>query len=380
MGNWIIKFVIPLAAVGLLAFAVSFVSRESKKTEHLPPPIEPARAPFADTVAGAGIVEAETENISVGSPVAGVVVEVFAKVGDKVQGAHRESDRLVPGTALFRLDDRQLLSELRVRQAALKAAEADLDRLNNQPRPEQRPVNEAQVTEADANLADAADQYRRAQELYSRHASSAEDLTQKQQAYYAARARLAQAKASLALLNAGAWSFDKQVSAAAIEQARTQIESTKIDIERLTINALIDGEVLQVNVRPGEYVGTPPNQALIVLGSTKELHVRVDIDEQDIPRFVAGAPAQAALKGSAKDTYPLRFVRVEPYVVPKKSLTGDNTERVDTRVLQVIYALEPKGRPLYVGQQLDAYIDVAKTAQSDKTDKSAATTNELAPR
>ena len=123
------------------------------------------------------------------------------------------------------------------------------------------------------------------------------------------------------------------------------------------MRAPVDGDVLQVNVRPGEYVGTPPNQALVVLGNVHELHVRVDVDEHDIPRFRKGAAAQAMVRGNPQVSFPLRFVRVEPYVVPKKSLTGDNTERVDTRVLQVIYALEQTDQPVYVGQQLDVFID-----------------------
>ena len=47
----------------------------------------------------------------------------------------------------------------------------------------------------------------------------------------------------------------------------------------------------------------------------------------------------------------------EPFVVPKKSLTGDSTERVDTRVLQVIYRVEDDALPLFVGQQMDVFID-----------------------
>jgi hypothetical protein len=66
------------------------------------------------------------------------------------------------------------------------------------------------------------------------------------------------------------------------------------------------------------------------------------------------------LRGAASQEIPLRFVRVEPYVIPKKSLTGDNTERVDTRVLQVIYALEPTAQPVYVGQQVDVFIEAAR--------------------
>jgi hypothetical protein len=70
-----------------------------------------------------------------------------------------------------------------------------------------------------------------------------------------------------------------------------------------------------------------------------------------------GAAARASLRGDPGQSFPLTFVRVEPYVLPKKSLTGDNTERVDTRVLQVIYAVDARERALYVGQQVDVFVD-----------------------
>jgi hypothetical protein len=122
---------------------------------------------------------------------------------------------------------------------------------------------------------------------------------------------------------------------------------------------------LQVNVRPGEYVGTPPSQALIVLGSVHNLHIRVDIDEHDIPRayrsFRSDVQAVASPRGDPSQRFPLRFVRVEPYVMPKKSLTGDNTERVDTRVLQVIYRVDRDEPGLFVGMQVDVFLDTAAT-------------------
>ena len=98
----------------------------------------------------------------------------------------------------------------------------------------------------------------------------------------------------------------------------------------------------------------------MVLGATNEkLHVRVDINENDIPRFRPGTAAVASPRGNPRLTYPMQFERVEPYVIPKKSLTGDNTERVDTRVLQVIYAVNVSEMPLYVGQQVDVFIEAA---------------------
>src|SRR5262249_4738682 len=140
-------------------------------------------------------------------------------------------------------------------------------------------------------------------------------------------------------------------------------KQTRTELDRLVVRALVPGEVLQVNVRPGEFVGAPPGQALIVLGDVSQKHVRVDIDENDVPRFRREAPAVARLRGDPRRAFRLRFVRVEPYVVPKKSLTGDSTERVDTRVLQVIYAIEPPADgsyrlgDVYVGQQMDVFVE-----------------------
>src|SRR5213079_1836435 len=100
----------------------------------------------------------------------------------------------------------------------------------------------------------------------------------------------------------------------------------------------------------------PASQTLLMLGNVHQLRVRVDIDEFDIPRFNPRGAATAVLRGHADKRFPLTFVRVEPYVIPKRSLTGENTERVDTRVLQVIYALKSKERQVYVGQQVDVYV------------------------
>lgn len=75
------------------------------------------------------------------------------------------------------------------------------------------------------------------------------------------------------------------------------------------------------------------------------------------PLAQTNQPAVAFLIGSTLNPLPLRFVRIDPCVIPKKSLTGDSAERVDTRVLQLIYELERASVPLYVGQQVDVFIN-----------------------
>jgi multidrug resistance efflux pump len=351
----ITKIGLPVVALAMIAFAVMYLAEAQEKMPELPPPIQPAENPFPNTVAGAGMIEAQTENISVGSPLPGIVVDVPVEVGQKVQA----------GAPLFRLDDRELKAELKVRQAALADAKANLARLQAMPRPEEFPPAEALVRETKADWENWEQQWSRGESLVTKGVMPEEDFINRKQSAIQARERYNRAVADYELLKAGSWEFDQQVAKTAVDRAQAQVEQTQTEIDRLVVRALVDGEVLQVNVRPGEFVGAPPSQALIVLGNVKQLHVRVDIDEYDIPRFIPEAEARATLKGQPTEYFPLKFVRVEPYVVPKKSLTGDNTERVDVRVLQVIYEIDPRGKRLFVGQQLDVFIDATpvKVAQ-----------------
>lgn len=78
--------------------------------------------------------------------------------------------------------------------------------------------------------------------------------------------------------------------------------------------------------------------------------------ETDAWRVEPTAPAMAYLPGNAELTTPLRFERIEQYVVPKMSLTGASTERTDTRVLQVIYSFDHGTLPVYIGQRMDVFI------------------------
>ena len=345
------QWALPVLACGLLAFAGWFVWKSRPVAANPAPPIAPAVNPYADALAAAGIVEAQTENIAVGSATPGVVVEVLVKVGEDVRA----------GAPLFRIDDRQLRAELAVRQAAVDRAKSDLVRLEAEPRPEKIPVQAALVREAEAVLARDQDALKRSRETFAQRVTTAEDLVSKQQAVAYAEADLAKARADLDLLEAGSWQYDRDVSRAELKRSEAEAGRIETELDRLVVRALVAGRVLQVNVRPGEFVGTPPNQPLVILGDIDRLHVRVDIDEYDIARFDPRAAATALPRGNLQERYPLEFVRVEPFVVPKKSLTGDVTERVDTRVLQVIYAFDPTDRPpLFVGQQVDVYIDAAR--------------------
>ncbi len=155
----------------------------------------------------------------------------------------------------------------------------------------------------------------------------------------------------------------------AAREARARADLAAAQLERATVRSPIDGTILQVGVRAGEFVNAG-GKAPVVVGDISRLQIRCDIDEQMAPRMRPSLPARGYLKGeaaragAAAKPIPLRFVRIEPFVIPKASLTGASTERVDTRVLQVIYQFDrPDDRQVYVGQQMDVYIDTTPDAK-----------------
>jgi RND family efflux transporter MFP subunit len=315
------KYLLPLAACVFLAFAVAHALYIQRPDPASSPPAPPPQSPFGDTVAGEGQVEPFTEasttgTIAIGSQLAGVVTKVWVTMGQEVKS----------GDLLFELDPRATEADLKVREANI-------------------PVMEAQVGVAEANSRSTKDTYERYERALPTRAVSENDYMLAKQAYLAAAAQLILARANVAM-------------------ARAQVEQDKVQLELMKVRAPVNGAVLQVNIRAGEYVTTLGSQSLILMGNLQRYQVRVNVDEEDIPRLKLSAPARAKIRGDVfQEEIPMTFVRLEPYVVPKTSLTGMNTERVDTRVAQVIYTIDAshhlvKEKRVLMGQLLDVFIDV----------------------
>ena len=313
------KLLLPFLALMGFLFASYTVVSGNKAAPIAPAVTEPATAPYKAFIAGSGIVEAKSQNISIGTPLSGIVKTVPIKVGDQVK----------PGDELFSIDDRDNLAELAVRKADLKKALADVK------------VAEASVTETKSLL-------KIAEAVTDRRAISTEELIKRRNALLIAKAEL-------------------ESSIAFVQQTKAGIASTETTLERLVVRAPVNGEVLQVNIRPGEFAqaGDLPTP-LMVLGNLDQFHVRVDIDENDAWRFNKNSKAIAYLRGNRAFKADLSLAYVEPYVIPKKSLTGDSTERVDTRVLQALYSFDRDHIPVYVGQQMDVFIQAEEDANGKK--------------
>ena len=260
-----------------------------------PPLSPPPDAAYEHMIGGAGLLEPSDAQRNIAPQVGGTVQEVYVRAGDRVKRGDR----------LFQLDDRSARAARAEAEAALGSARADAART--------------------------AAQYKLVEQVRDARALSRDEVLNRR--------------------------YASESAAAAEKLAEAKLNSAQTALDLLLVRAPIDGRVMSVDVHTGEYVSAAAASVpALRLGDADRLQVRIDIDENDARRFVPGAAAQAFLRGDGRHPLPLQFLRVEPYVRPKQSLTGSSSERVDTRVLQVIYALTPGDVPVYPGQQVDVAI------------------------
>lgn len=340
------RFLLPALAVLGMAGAAFVLQRGQTAAPPLKPLAEPAAAPYATYVSGSGLIEAPTSNVSVATAVAGVVSSVEVRVGERVRR----------GQPLFRLDDRAKIAEINRQKAALALARLRVEKLERGTRPEELASQAAQVSQARVSLEEAQKQLALRESIADPRAVSRDEVLQQSSNVRLKQEQLEYAQRQLRLLEAGTWKPDIEISRGDVEAAALQIRQLEVDLDRLVVRSPMDGEILQLNIHPGEFA-SPGGATLVLIGETRILHVRAEVDENDAWRIEAGARATAYPRGQSKASIPLRFVRIEPYVGAKRNLNGGSTERVDTRVLPVIYEFAAPVQRLYIGQQLDVFIE-----------------------
>ena len=303
------RYVLPFFALlgAIVALMVTFWSEKTAPIPFIPFP--PPTSPYSYAISAEGITEASSYNLSIGSPFSEIVSQIPIIEGDIVQ----------KGDLLFALDTRSLEAQ----KATLeKKLELSFIKLKEQ------------------------------EIIFSFYDHLEDKNAVSQEAYTQALYALQEAREEVHIVEA-------------------EIQEVETSIERSFVRAPIDGKILQVNIHLGEVApNVPPASAqavvpygssqypLILMGSIDPLYLRIDIDEEDAWRYQKGAPGRAFVRGNSHISLPLSFVRIEPYILPKASFNGDTTQRIDTRVLQVIYKVETSSSYVpYTGQMLDVFLE-----------------------
>ena len=328
----------------------------------LPPPFAPPSNPFPSGIYAEGIVESDQpsgENINVYPEVAGTVKSILVIEGQEVR----------QGQPLVIIDDsvQRATAEQQLSQA--EAARTLLEELRAQPRKENLDVAKAQVDAAQASLKTAQDELLKQQGAYELNPKSIsrDALDSAANAAAVARANLEVAQKQYDLTKAGAWIYDINSQERTYNALQKAYISSSALLAKYTLHAPRDGVVMAVNVAPGSFVSTQGaydqytegmTPVLALGGPPAYLNVRCYVDEILVQRIPVPSKmkAQMSVRGSTAK-FPMEFVRVQPFVGPKIELADEKEERVDVRVLPVIFRVKkPADMNLYPGELVDVFI------------------------
>lgn len=279
---------------------------------------QPAQAPYDHNIAGIGIVESSSGNINLGAFNPGIVSKVFVKEGDKIEA----------GDHLFVQDQRSAKASFAAAMNELEMAKKELD------------MAKKELDMAKVESKEQLDRFERAKGLKSTNNIS-QELYQNR--------KFSSQKADM----------DVMFKESKVMAAEKNLELAQIALDKTTIISPIDGIVLKVRIRPGEFISGNEKDinAPMLIGTQNPLHIKVKIDENDMWRFNKAMKAHAYLRSNQSINTPIHFVRIEPYASTKEHLRGSGVELIDTRIINIVYKVEENLDQFYIGQQLDVFIE-----------------------
>lgn len=327
-----------------------------------PPVFQPVSNPYPSAIYANGIIESEQpggENINIFPEVTGPITRISV----------HEGQRVAAGTTLLTIDDSVQKATTEQLRLQSEAALALLQELKAEPRKETLEIAKAQVAQAETNLKAARDQFDKRRDSYELDPKSISKdvLDNAKNADIQAVAALQVAVRQFELTKAGAWSYDIRNQERQYEALKQSYEAAKALWVKYTIKAPSDGIVMAINAGPGSYVSTQGaydtytqgSLPLLVMGAREDyLAVRCYIDEILVSRLPASDHIRAEMSIRGTDTkVPLEFVRIQPLISPKIELSNQREEKVDLRVLPVIFRFNKKNlASVYPGQQVDIFI------------------------
>lgn len=315
-----------------------------------PPPtkVQVERPPFVTYISGLGIVEPESGNINISTSFNRIITKINVSVNAQVQ----------KGEVLFELDNQDLLANLRIKQSEYEKTLANFHKLEEMPRKEDLIIAKEALNSAQAALNDSKEQYDMIINLPNPRAISKEEQNKRLSKYQQAEAELRKAQAQFEKVKSGTWQPELKIAQHEVEQAKADIDAIETEIERTYIKSPIDGTVLQIKIHEGET--SNPNKTAIILGNIDQLNLRVSIDQFKVSMLNPNSSAIAFRQGNLSTKFPLQFIHVEPLMVPKKYVTNEIDEKVDTQVFEILYRIANNNSHLFIGEQMDVYIDVEK--------------------
>lgn len=335
-------FILAFTLLCFLLILVFFIG--NKPEQQATQDVQVESPPFLTYISGSGIVEPVSGNIIISSPFNRIVEKINVSVNDKVK----------KGAVLFQLYNQDLRATLKIKQIKYEDSLSNLYKQKALPREEDLTIAQETLNRAQAVFNESIVEYCMA----NRRPLSKEEKCMSLYKYQQAEAEFLVAQAQFEKIKSGAWQPELRIAQDKVEQAKADIEAMEADIEQTYIKSPIDGTVLQIKIHEGET--SDPSKTAIILGNIDEFNLRVGIDQFNEPRFHSDCPAVAFKQGDITTEFPLEFIHIEPFMVPKKYLTNELHEKVDTQIFEILYRIKKTNSHLFIGEQMDVYIYVDK--------------------
>ena len=326
----------------------------------------------AERIYATGIVEGTTEDINLRSELSGQVVSVPVSIGDQVEA----------GAVLVQLDDRQQRQQVAVGEANVKLAEAQLERLVNGARQEERDEARALQQAKQAGLDQALRTWKRIRQLREQNAISQQEADDQQGTVETFTAEVQAARSRVEQLEAPARGDEVRVAEARVAAARADYELAKISLDKTRILAPRRGQILDVNVVAGEFVGPNTNEPSVVLSDTSRRRVRAYVEEIDAPRISLDMPVTVSADGLPGHEFRGRVIQMTPRMARKLFHNDRPEELYDTKVREIVAELDDAPE-LILGLRVDVMfhpspatpaIDLTRRPQDSATDDAQRTT------
>ncbi len=299
-------------------------------------------------IAAPGRVEPASEEIKVGAEISGKLRTVLVEEGDRVSR----------GQVIATLENSEYKARLASAEAQLAHRQAELERITNGSRNEERLEALAAIKEAEAVVKNAQSQLARRQKLHQDGDISREEMERADRELQVATARFEAVAQRHAFVDARARHEDVAKAQADIQLAEANIAEARAMLEKTVIRASLSGTILRKHLNTGETViGSTgaTNTPVVTLADTSVLRVRVDVDETDVAKLQTGQKAYVRADAYGDKQFHGSVLRIGEILGKKNIRTDEPSEKVDTKILEVLLALEPNS-PLKPGLRVDAFI------------------------
>jgi ABC exporter DevB family membrane fusion protein len=325
--------------------AALLIAKDTIDQKGQPPVVVAATQTETGVISAAGRVEPVSEDVKVGSELTGKLRQVLVDEGDHVRR----------GQVIAVLNNDDYSARILTQRAEIAMREAELRRIINGSRQQERGEALASTHEAEAVMANARAEMQRRQSLFQTGDISRSDFERAEREFNVAKARYDGAVQHHSFVDADARDEDRARAEASINLARAQLQEAEALLSKTVIRAPMDGVILRRHLRAGETVSDKPDFPIFTMADDSVLRVRVDVDETDVAKLAVGQLAWFTADAFGDRKFTGRVVRIGEELGRKRVRTEEPTERTDTKILETLVELDGHP-PLPVGLRVDCYI------------------------